>query len=154
MCYKKDVPTKNIGSTALAIKSINPKVTPEMTRLNFILMTPTANYTIPLQDAQKLWHHPAFNRSLSTEILVTGWTSNINKSNSALDSVWQAYKCRGGVNFVVRPKHICDGMVLAKRTLYIYNRVGHKYKYPFAIRMSGYFCKKRSKSVWFSTFAK
>lgn len=89
------------GSTALAIKSINPKVTPEFSKLNFILMTPTANYTIPLKEADKLWHHPQFNRSLNTEILVTGWTSNINKSNTALDTVYQAYQCRGGVNFVV-----------------------------------------------------
>lgn len=99
----------------MAIKSIRPKVTPEMTRLNFVLMTPSANYTIPLREAEKLWHHPHFDRSRNTEILVTGWTSNINKSNSALETVWQAYKCRGGVNFVV--SSICLVRIVIKPTI-------------------------------------
>lgn len=69
--------------------------------MNFVLMTRTHNVSIPLREADRLWHHAQFNASRPTVVLVTGWTSNINKSNSALSLVYEAFMCRGGVNFVV-----------------------------------------------------
>lgn len=88
-------------TAAMSSSSVEPKSTPKLDRMNFILMTPAQNYTIPLREAHKLWHHATFNNSRPTAVLVTGWTSNINKSNTALSQVYAAYMCRGGVNFVV-----------------------------------------------------
>lgn len=90
-----------VCTAAMSSSAVEPKSTPKLDRMNFILMTRAQNYTIPLREAHKLWHHAAFNASRPTEVLVTGWTSNINKSNSALTQVCAAYMCRGGVNFVV-----------------------------------------------------
>lgn len=95
-------------STAISAKSVQPKVTPDIESMNFILMTRTQNYSIPLREAHDLWHHNAFNASRPTAVLVTGWTSNINKSNNALSLVYDAYMCRGGVNFVVRVACECE----------------------------------------------
>lgn len=67
--------------------------------MNYIF--PSNKTLIPLQNPHELWSHALFNPSLKTEILVTGWTSNVNETNSALETIWQAYKCRGNVNFIV-----------------------------------------------------
>lgn len=88
-------------SAALSVSRIEPKTSPAIDQMNFVLMTRTQNYSIPLHEANKLWHHEAFNASRQTVVLVTGWTSNINKTNSAKDALYKAYMCRGGVNFVV-----------------------------------------------------
>lgn len=69
--------------------------------MNFILITKTENYTIPLNDAAKLWAHNVFDKNKKTVILVTGWTSNINATNEALNTISAAYMCRGNINFVV-----------------------------------------------------
>lgn len=90
-----------VCSAALSARSVQPKQTPALERMNFVLMTRTANYSLPLREAHRLWHHAAFNGSRPTAVLVTGWTSNVNKSNTALGLVFEAYMCRGGVNFVV-----------------------------------------------------
>lgn len=70
--------------------------------MNFVLLTQHDRNLIPLDDPHQLWNHKSFNATLKTEILVTGWTSNINETNDALETIWQAYKCRGNVNFIVR----------------------------------------------------
>lgn len=64
-------------------------------------MTATGNHTFPLRDASRLWIHPEFNIHLPMEFFVTGWTSNVNETNDALELVYKAYACRGGANFVV-----------------------------------------------------
>lgn len=69
--------------------------------MNFVLLTPNDRHLIPLEAPDQLWKHNTFNSTLKTEILVTGWTSNINETNNALEAIWEAYKCRGNVNFVV-----------------------------------------------------
>lgn len=91
-----------LGSAALSGKSIKPKVSPDLNKMNFVLMTDGMNYTIPLKNAKAVWNHSGFNRDLNTTILVTGWTSNINESNDALNLISDAYACRGDYNFVVR----------------------------------------------------
>lgn len=71
--------------------------------MNYLLKTRRGDHLIPIQTPEKLWNHPAFNRELKTAILITGWFSNINSTmeNDALETVWEAYKCRGNYNFVV-----------------------------------------------------
>lgn len=93
----------NKGSAALSEKQIKPKakVLPELSKMNFVLLTKDDRYSLPINDSSKLWHHSSFNPALKTVILVTGWTSNINETNDALETIWAAYKCRGNVNFIV-----------------------------------------------------
>lgn len=95
------------GSTAVAEKAVKPKTTPALDSMNFILMTRTANYSIPLRAANRLWQHEHFNSSRPTVVMVTGWLSNINKTNKAVDWVYAAYMCRGGYNLVVSAAAVC-----------------------------------------------
>lgn len=92
------------GSFSLAQKQVKPKVLPDLKKMNYILKTPERDYLIPIETPGKLWRHQSFNRQLKTTFLVTGWFSNINSTleNDALETVWEAYKCRGNLNFVVR----------------------------------------------------
>lgn len=90
-----------ICSMAMSNRSVQPKASPDIVRMNFVLMTPDKNYSIGLREAHRLWHHAAFNQSRPTVVMVTGWTSNVNKTNTAMNVMYDAYKCRGGVNFLV-----------------------------------------------------
>lgn len=71
--------------------------------MNYLLKTRGGDYLIPLLSPEMIWTHPEFNQELKTAILVTGWFSNINSTmeNDALETVWEAYKCRGDINFIV-----------------------------------------------------
>lgn len=89
------------GSSAISASSVQPQSTPASEAMNFVLMTRDHNVSIPLREPDKLWRHAHFNTSRPTVVMVTGWTSNINKSNSALSLMYEAFMCRGGVNFVV-----------------------------------------------------
>lgn len=82
---------------------MKPKVLPDLGQMNYLLKTRQGDHLIPIETPEKLWKHPSFKRELDTAILVTGWFSNINSTmaNDALDTVWEAYKCRGNINFVV-----------------------------------------------------
>lgn len=93
----------NSGSAALSEKQVKPKdkYLPELSQMNFVLFDRNDKFLIPLEDPHQLWSHKSFNSTLKTEILVTGWTSNINETNDALLTIWEAYKCRGNVNFIV-----------------------------------------------------
>ncbi|XP_058831463.1 vitellogenin-1-like [Topomyia yanbarensis] len=88
----------SIAVTANATESENSV---NITEMNYILMTGSENVTIPLLESDDLWSHSLFNDSYDTVILVTGWTSNINGSNRAIDTIFNAYQARGGYNFVV-----------------------------------------------------
>lgn len=94
------------GSFSLSQKQVKPKVLPDLKKMNYLLKTPQRDYLIPIQTPEKLWNHQAFDRNLKTAFLVTGWFSNVNSTmeNDALETVWEAYKCRGNFNFVVRNK--------------------------------------------------
>lgn len=89
-------------SAALSENHIKPKekFLPELSKMNFVLLTKDNRHLVPLDDPRQLWNHKLFNPTLKTEMLVTGWTSNINETNDALATIWEAYKCRGNVNFV------------------------------------------------------
>lgn len=89
-------------SAAITQKQVKPKYLPDVTKMNFQLKTCRGDYLIPIQTPAKLLSHPAFDSSLKTTILVTGWFSNINSTmeNDALETVWEAYKCRGDTNFI------------------------------------------------------
>lgn len=69
--------------------------------MKFVLKTRDNNYSIPLTKSNLLWELKEFDRNLSTVILVTGWTTNGNKSNEGLESIYSAYMCRGNINFIV-----------------------------------------------------
>lgn len=69
--------------------------------MSFILKIDNQNITVPLKEPQKLWALKEFNANLPLVLMVTGWTTNANDSeNSALDKIYDAYRCRGNVNFV------------------------------------------------------
>lgn len=59
------------------------------------------NITVPLKEPHTLWHHPNFQVNLKIVILVTGWNSNINLTNDAVNVLYEAYRCRDDYNFVV-----------------------------------------------------
>lgn len=73
--------------------------------MSFILATRKQNISIPLTKAHLLWTHEAFDPKQDVVIFVTGWLSdytNSNNTNVALETMRDAYLCRGNVNFIVR----------------------------------------------------
>lgn len=69
--------------------------------MNFEMLTHSGeNITIPLLEPHRLWKHPKFRQDWDVVLLVTGWNSNINHTNDALDAIYSAYRERE-VNFVV-----------------------------------------------------
>lgn len=90
-----------ICSIAVATNATESEDSVNITAMNYVLMTGAENVTIPLLESDDLWKNPLFNPSHNTVILVTGWTSNINGSNRAIDTIFNAYQARGGYNFVV-----------------------------------------------------
>lgn len=90
-----------ICSIAVSANATESENSVNVTEMNYILMTEGDNITIPLLESDDLWKHPSFKDSYNTVILVTGWTSNINGSNRAVDTIYNAYKARGGYNFVL-----------------------------------------------------
>ncbi|XP_055628001.1 vitellogenin-1-like isoform X2 [Toxorhynchites rutilus septentrionalis] len=90
-----------ICSIAVSSNATQSEDSVNITEINYVLMTDDDNVTIPLLESDFLWSNPLFKEHLNTTILVTGWTSNINGSNRAIDTLFNAYKARGGYNFVV-----------------------------------------------------
>lgn len=68
--------------------------------MNFLYITPCKNYSVPLQEAEKLWKHTHFNKKKKVVILATGWTNTVNESDT-LRMLSEAFMCRKEVNFVV-----------------------------------------------------
>lgn len=69
--------------------------------MNFELLTKDGeNITISLLQPNKLYHHSSFRKDENIVMLVTGWNSNINETNDAVDSLYHAYRDRES-NFVV-----------------------------------------------------
>lgn len=70
--------------------------------MNLVLKKDGLDVEVPLLNAESLWSHEKFDKNLPLVILITGWNTNYNVTwNPALDTVYKAYKCRGGYNFVV-----------------------------------------------------
>ncbi|XP_017484585.1 PREDICTED: vitellogenin-1-like [Rhagoletis zephyria] len=88
-----------ICSKVVAAETITPRVTPDLTKMNFQLRTACKNYSYPLLKANEIWHSPHFDPKKKVVILATGWTTTI-ENNSAIDTIGNAYNCRGDVNFV------------------------------------------------------
>lgn len=81
---------------------MKPKYTPDIQNMSFILKIDKKDYLIPLTQPHNLWIHEQFNPDWPLVIVVTGWSTNYNNSeNSALDTLYKAYQCRGNFNFVV-----------------------------------------------------
>lgn len=94
------------GGAANFIGAIKPKYTPNINKMNYVLMTKNRNIPISLQKSSKLWKHPGFDNKLKVIILVTGWNSNLNSdenddSSKTLNTIYNAYRCRDDYNFVV-----------------------------------------------------
>lgn len=93
-----------VCSTAVHVNAISPMYVPHVRDLNFELLTPNKeNITIPLLDPEALWLHPKFQQDWNVVLMITGWNSNINESNEALDTLYAAYAQRN-TNFVVNLK--------------------------------------------------
>lgn len=91
-----------VGSAAVSVDQVKPKVTPDVKNMNFILRIENEDHLFALTQPELLWNDGKFNRNHSLVVFVTGWTTNYNESeNSALDLIYDAYRCRGNVNFVV-----------------------------------------------------
>jgi len=88
---------------ALSSNEVKPRVEPDINSMNFVLKFNHTDYLIPLSSPELLWQHEKFNPSWPTALLVTGWNTNYNDSligNWALDTVYEAYHCRGNINFI------------------------------------------------------
>lgn len=69
--------------------------------MNFVFKGPRGDIVAPLNDSTKIWAHADFKRDWNTAMIITGWNSNVNNTNIALDVLYAAYKTRD-INFVVR----------------------------------------------------
>lgn len=90
-----------LGAASLSAKTVQPKFLPKVHEMNFVLLTESKNISVPLENPEQLWTNAEFKKDLPLVLLITGWTTNINDTNNALDTVYAAYRCRGNVNFVV-----------------------------------------------------
>ncbi|XP_055605087.1 vitellogenin-3-like [Uranotaenia lowii] len=88
-------------SAAVATNGTTPRIEPDLSRMSYLLLSDQGNFSFPLSNAADLWSSPYFAKDLKTVILVTGWLSTIEDPNLAVDTIYQAYRTRGGVNFVV-----------------------------------------------------
>lgn len=91
---------KKIGSIVISANGTKPFRTPNASELNYVLLTDTENVTIPLTNSVQLWKHPSFDPKKKTVILITGWTTDINGTNVAVDLLYEAFRARGDTNFV------------------------------------------------------
>lgn len=81
--------------------AIQPSITPSVHLMNFQLYTRNGKaISIPLLEPNKLWNSPAFDRTVNTTLVVTGWNSNVNSTNEAIETLHRAYR-QQNVNFVV-----------------------------------------------------
>lgn len=88
-------------SLAVAANATRPDTTPSISQLNYLLMDGSNKTLIPIVHAEQLVTNPLFDKNKKTVILITGWASNVNGSNSAIDVIYDAYRSRGDSNFVV-----------------------------------------------------
>lgn len=89
-----------LGSLVLAANATTPNKTPNASELNYVFLTDNENITIPLLRSEELCRHPSFDPKKKTVVLITGWTTDINETNTAVDLLSEAYKARGDTNFV------------------------------------------------------
>lgn len=89
------------GSAALSAKAVRPRITPDVSKMKYVLKIKDQNITVPLNQPEKLWSLKEFDRELPLIMMITGWTTNFNDTeNPTLDKIYAAYRCRGNYNFV------------------------------------------------------
>ncbi|ALC48474.1 CG5162, partial [Drosophila busckii] len=88
-----------ICSQALSTRNIKSKYTPEISQMSFQLRTPCHRYNFPLLQAEEMWKSPHFDPQKKVVILATGWTTNVNDTDT-IEAFAKAYNCRGDINFV------------------------------------------------------
>lgn len=93
-----------IGSSAIANNVLRPTNVPDMADMKFVFKGRNGDVQASLNESEKIWTHSDFNSNANTVIVITGWNSNVNITNVALDVLYLAYKQRD-VNFVVRRIH-------------------------------------------------
>ncbi|XP_063706112.1 vitellogenin-3-like [Culicoides brevitarsis] len=89
-----------ICSIAIAANATKPFRTPNASEINYVLLTGDENVTIPLTNSVELWRHPSFDPKKKVVVLITGWKTDINETNTAVDLLSEAYLARGDTNFV------------------------------------------------------
>lgn len=95
------IDTIGLGSAAQHTNVVKSPITPSADLMNYLLFSPNGTFiSIPFTEPHKLWNNPIFNREVNTTIVVTGWNSNVNLTNGAIDSLHSAYR-KQNVNFVV-----------------------------------------------------
>ncbi|XP_031628400.1 vitellogenin-2-like [Contarinia nasturtii] len=88
-------------SAALSAKSVQPRSMPNIGNMSYVLKTKNKNISVPLDSPEELWKLKEFNPKLPLVMVITGWTTNFNDTeNPTLDKIYDAYRCRGNVNFV------------------------------------------------------
>ncbi|XP_011185243.1 vitellogenin-1-like [Zeugodacus cucurbitae] len=88
-----------ICSSGLATRTMRSLVKPDLRKMQFQLRTTCNKHSYPLLDANQIWRSPEFDPSKKVVILVTGWTTTVNDTDT-IDVLAKAYNCRGDVNFV------------------------------------------------------
>lgn len=89
-----------ICSAALSSKTVSPRVSPDINKMNYLLKIRNQTISVPLNEPKKLWSLKEFNPKLPLVMMITGWKFNINNTNS--DEIYAAYRCRGNINFAVK----------------------------------------------------
>jgi hypothetical protein len=64
-------------------------------------LTESENISIPVTQSGQLWAHEKFDPKKKVVIMITGWTTDINETNTAADEMWKAYQSRGDTNFIL-----------------------------------------------------
>lgn len=78
------------------------KIKPDFDRLRLILYSSSDNASYSLSEMSKLVENPEFNKNDPVVIMVSGWLSNRkDKPNDPAIAIYNAYKCRGHINFLV-----------------------------------------------------
>lgn len=86
-------------SSAISSQAIQPKYTPEISKMKFQLRTLCNREHFPLLEADKLLKSPNFDPKKKIVILASGWTTNVNDT-AIIDTIGKAYLCRGDTNFI------------------------------------------------------
>jgi lipoprotein lipase len=90
-----------LGSLALISNATESRYQPNFEEINYLLMTPVGNVSIPLHESTLLWANAMFNWNLKVVVVVTGWTTDLNYTNGAAGVIYEAYRARGDSNFIV-----------------------------------------------------
>lgn len=89
-------------NAGVANNAARPRLSPKLTEMNYILATKSNNASYALSNPQGLVNDVNFNKELGVTLIITGWNSDVQRGgNDALDTLVEAYRCRGGTNILV-----------------------------------------------------